>query len=65
MAGDVMQIFFTLIFHTVKKTSKNFGNAFVIFRNPFNCRYKKLIISVIVYFFYTAFRIPSFFVSVT
>ena len=50
MAGDVMRIFFTLIFHTVKKTSDIFGNAFVIFHNPFHCRYKKLIIFVIVYF---------------
>ena len=50
MAGDVMRIFFTLIFHTVKKTFFIFCNAFVIFRNPFYGRYKELIISVIVYF---------------
>ena len=50
MAGDVMRIFFPLIFHTVKKTFEIFGNAFVIFRNPFHCRYKELIIFVIVYF---------------
>ena len=36
--------FLTLIFHTVKKTFEIFGNACVIFRNPFHGRYKELII---------------------
>ena len=57
--------FFTLIFHTVKKTFEIVRNDFVIFRNPFYCRYKELIIFVIAYSFYTDFRIPFFFVPVT
>ena len=44
------KFYFALIFHTVKKTFVIFCNAFMIFRNPFHCRYKELIIFVIVYF---------------
>ena len=55
MAWDVTwNIFFTLIFHTVKK-------AFVIFlNNPFHCRYKELIIFVIVYFLLLCLPYPVF-----
>ena len=44
------EIFFTLIFHTVKKTFIIFRNALVIFCNAFHCRYKEFIIFIIVYF---------------
>ena len=42
--------FFTLIFHTVKKTFVIFCNALMIFHNPFHCRYDEFIIFIIVYF---------------
>ena len=42
--------FFTLIFHTVKKTFAIFRNALVIFHNPFHCRYEEFIIFIIVHF---------------
>ena len=44
------KFFFTFIFHTAKKNFVIFRNGFMIFRNPFHCRYKELIIFVIVYF---------------
>ena len=47
MASDAVQIFFTFIFYTVKKTFVIFYNAFVIFCNPFHCKCKELIIFVI------------------
>ena len=47
MALDVMRNCFYIDLSDCKK---DFRHAFVIFRNPFHCRYKELIIFVTVYF---------------
>ena len=44
------EFFLRWSFHNVKNTFVIFHNALVIFRNPFHCRYKVLIIFIIVYF---------------
>ena len=55
------KLFFTLIFHTVKEIFIIFPPyAFVIFRYPFHCRYKELIIFVIVYFLLHCLPYPVF-----